>query len=180
MPESKKSPQQKNNKNLVALIILGLILILGLGFFLKKDGVKNFDKSNLNVEEQAKILFVLHGEAIVENNVLAINPQHVHWFTDRPLHDAGQMDSEFLVNIWGEIFASSSPNAAIVGEATNAVVVLENATMKNGKIIFNYQTISGELAEGKPGVVSVFIDSGGGNMASNVDGIAEIIQGPKD
>ena len=180
MLENKKSPQQKNNKNLVTLIIIGLILILGLGFFLKKDGVKNFDRSNLKIEEQAKILFVLHGEAIVENNVLTINPQHVHWFADRPLHDAGQMDPEFLVNIWREIFASSAPNAAITGEAADAVVVLKNATMKNGKISFNYQTISGELVGGKLGVISVFIDSSDGNMASNAAGIAEIIKGPKD
>ncbi len=162
-----KLKQQRNNQNLVTLIVLWLVLILGFG------------SSSLKAEEQVKILFVLHGEAIVEHDVLAINPQHVHWFTDRPIHDAGQMDPEFFANIWGKIFAGSAPNAAITGEAVDAVVVLENATMSNGKISFDYQTISGELAEGKLGAISVFID-GSENMAGNVAGIAEIIQGPKD
>ena len=175
-----KLKQQRNNRNLVTLIIIGLILSLGFGFFWKKDRVENFGSSSLKAEEQAGILFVLHGEAVVENDVLAINPQHVHWFTDRPLHDAGQMDPEFLANIWGEIFAGSAPNAVIIGEAVDAVVVLENATMSNGKISFDYQTISGELAEGKLGAISVFIDGSDQDMASNVAGIAEIIKGPKD
>ena len=111
-------------------------------------------------QEKIGLLYVVRGQAIVQDNVLTIKPDLVEWFTNRPEHKAGRLSAQELVEQWDEAFLNSSPNISIIGTGADAVVEVDKASFDQGKIFLEYKKIiDGNLSEGNIGKVSMFIDS---------------------
>ena len=160
MPERKQQKLQTNV--LIYLLLFVAIAALGAGLLLKKDKVRKIQGVAVPVkQEETSVLYVVRGQATVQDNTLAVKPILVEWFTNRPAHEAGRMTAAKLVDIWDREFGYSHPNAAVIGDQADAVVVLDKLSMADDKMLFEVEEIiSGNLSTGSIGTVSLFIDWG--------------------
>jgi hypothetical protein len=86
-------------------------------------------------------------------------------FADRPVRSAGHQPTADIIAEWGsgdDSFTKNPPNATVSvlgndGSVKDAVVVLKNPKIEGDKLIFNVQTLEGDLA-GADGAAAVFID----------------------
>lgn len=108
--------------------------------------------------DETATLVVLRGPATIDGARLDIEPELVEWFTDRPVHDAGDMTADQLADLWSRQLEASPPNAAITGDQANAVVTLTSFSTPGDAVSFDYEIITGELNDGDIGVISIFID----------------------
>lgn len=136
-----------------------LVVTLSLSVFSLAAVIGKSAPAAESAKETVSVLFVVRGDASVEGNALSIKADFVEWFTDRPAHRAGMMSSKELADKWDAGFKSVPPNAAIIGHAADAVVVLSGASIVNGDRVLKYDNIVfGNITTGKIGTVSVFID----------------------
>lgn len=110
--------------------------------------------------DQSGLLFVVHGEATVEGDLLEVEATDVIWFTDRPRRCAGIGATDELAEKWEAYgFGEDPPNAAAIGPEIEAVVELGDPEESDGVLSFTFRTIQGDLG-GIEGVrLSVFIDA---------------------
>src|SRR6202048_1957454 len=113
-------------------------------------------------------LFVLNSRgATLQGDTLiltGISPSSII-FADRPGRSAGHQPTADVIAEWGsgdDSFAKNPPNATVSvlgedGSVNAAVVVLKNPKLEGDKLIFNVQTLEGDLA-GADGAAAVFID----------------------
>ncbi len=149
---------KKSNKAKKNLILSFLFLVIALLFGGMLVAKQCMFQQLSEEENELKILIVARGEVLVENNTLKIDPELLEWFSDRPQHQAGKMKINELVSMWDAAYKSSPPNAAIVSDDVDAVVVLDDISVDGDTINFKYELTSGNLTEGALKKVSIFID----------------------
>jgi len=113
-------------------------------------------------------LFVLNSRgATLQGDTLTLNgvSSSSIVFADRPVRSAGHQSTADVIAEWGsgdDSFAKNPPNATVSvfakdGTVKDAVVVLKTPKLEGDKLIFNVQTLEGDLAGGD-GAAAVFID----------------------
>lgn len=73
-------------------------------------------------------------------------------FTDRPVRDAGVVDTESLMAEWPELFQASPPNAVVVehgstGVADSIVVTLTAPTVQGNDVAFTATVVEGAVPD---------------------------------
>jgi YVTN family beta-propeller protein len=112
-------------------------------------------------EPGVTVLFALQGKAKFEDGHLVVQTDHVDWFSDRPHRHAGIMPNDTFVQVWDTVgFDSVPPNAFLVGDASDVVVVLTAPEATETGLSFKVgDTLNGTTAVGDLGAVGLFIDS---------------------
>jgi hypothetical protein len=113
-------------------------------------------------------LFVLnsHGATLQGDTLtlIGVTPNSII-FADRPVRSAGHQLTADVISEWGsgeDSFSKNPPNATVSvlnkdGSVKDAVVVLKNPKLDGDKLMFNVQTLEGDLT-GADGAAAVFID----------------------
>jgi hypothetical protein len=104
---------------------------------------------------------MLQGDTLV---LIGVTPNSII-FADRPVRSAGHQPTADVITEWGsgeDSFAKNPPNATVSvlgkdGSVKDAVVVLKTPKLEGDKLIFNVQTLEGDLS-GADGPAAVFID----------------------
>jgi hypothetical protein len=112
------------------------------------------------------LLFVLRGEGNNEGDRFSVDTQTIEWFVDRPSRRAGRSEASDLVTRWSAFgFDEVPPNAALAGEAVDAVVRLSDPREDGGTVSFAYTVIENgsSVPDGDLGELSVFIDDTSGS-----------------
>ena len=126
-------------------------------------------KGKANSKAAPEVLFVQNAKSLTydkDSGVLTLvgTGPVVTWFSDRPVRAAGHIVTPSFVKIWDEgkdSFKADPPNAnlSIIGKGTvtNAVVELQNPTLKGRNISYKVKVLEGDIpASG--GTCSLFID----------------------
>lgn len=111
------------------------------------------------------LLFVLRGDGSSKGDRISVDAQTVDWFRDRPSRRAGRSEVGDLVGRWSAFgFEEVPPNAALAGEAVDAVVRLSDPREDGETVSFAYTTIEkgASVPDGDLGELSVFIDDTSG------------------
>ncbi len=112
-------------------------------------------------------LFVISAPSgSVEGATLTLdNVPSVVYFSDRPKRDVGHVTVDHYVKIWTPAadakFIPPNADVAVLGEdgTTNAVVELKSVYGDSTAMTFQIEVLEGDLAEGKLGPVSLFVDT---------------------
>jgi hypothetical protein len=151
----------------VTCIGMKLIGVLGLAVLASVVAACGDDEPSTTGELPPKdgLLFVLRGEGSSEGDRISVDAQTVDWFFDRPSRRAGRSEVRDLVASWSAFgFDEIPPNAALAGEAVDAVVRLSDPREDGETVSFAYTTIENgsPVPDGDLGELSVFIDDTSG------------------
>ena len=120
-----------------------------------------------NSGDDKNYLFVISAPSgSIEGSTLTLdNVPSVIYFSDRPKRDVGHVTVDRYVNLWTPAadapFTPPNADVAVLSEdgTTNAVVELESVHGDSTAMTFEIAVLEGELAEGKLGPVSLFVDT---------------------
>ncbi len=112
----------------------------------------------------ASILIVAHGTSVTFDGtdlvLRGVGPS-LTWFTDRPEHRVGSMQSQRLGHFWSyghDNFADNPPNAAVVVEGhAPAIVEFTDVTVADNGLTFPTLVLDGDLPE-TGGPTTIVID----------------------
>ncbi len=120
----------------------------------------------------ADVLFVqISDGAVLTGSTLTLTgvDEKTGWFTDRPVREAGQVDTVGFVRAWGEgpdSFAADPPNAdftcAVDGEVINRVVELRQASLDGDELVYEISAVGSGSPDSEivcTGAAQLFVDS---------------------
>ena len=120
----------------------------------------------------ADVRFVHTSEgAVLTGSTLTLTgvDEKTGWFTDRPVREAGQVDTAGFVRAWGEgpdSFAAFPPKAdftcAVDGEVIHRVVELRQASRDGDELVYEVSAVGNGSADSEiacTGAAHLFVDS---------------------
>ena len=127
------------------------------------------DQTQVEQLETEESMFVQTAQAITSDGTTltlgGVTPSTL-FFSDRPQRVVGHMTTPQFVELWGEgdnSFATDPPNAVLsfvesgAGAPSDAVIVIKNPTLEDGKLSYAFDLLEGTVPN-KTGPVTLFID----------------------